>query len=106
MRLQILQKAKRAASIWLAHRLPPCKDVTQMVSDAMERKLPLRRRLEVRLHFLICVYCLRYFKQLQFMQEAAQQHATQIERGETAPTRSLPPEARERLKRSLHRQDQ
>ena len=86
---------------WLARRLPTCKEVTRMASDAMERKLPLRQRIEMKLHFLICALCLRYFKQLQFMREIARQHVAQVEDAASSTTSSLSPEARKRMKRRL-----
>lgn len=85
---------------WLALRLPACKEVTRMASDAMERKLPLRQRLEMKLHLLICTLCMRYVKQLQFMRGAIQRHAAQIENGAARPS-ALSGSARERMKQRL-----
>jgi hypothetical protein len=93
-------KLKDKMSRWLARRLPACKEVTRMASEAMERKLPLRQRLEMKLHLLICTLCRRYVKQLQFMHDAVQQHAAQIENGE-APPAVLSHGARERMKQRL-----
>ncbi|MGH7451749.1 MAG: zf-HC2 domain-containing protein [bacterium] len=85
---------------WLALRLPACKEVTRMASEAMERKLPLRQRFDMKLHLLICALCLRYVKQLQFIRDAVQQHAAQIENG-AAPPSALSHDARERMKQRL-----
>jgi predicted anti-sigma-YlaC factor YlaD len=41
-----------------------CRDVTELVSDYLERALPLRRRLAVRLHLLRCDACRRYIDQM------------------------------------------
>lgn len=41
-----------------------CRDVTELVSDYLERALPLRRRLAVRLHLLRCEACRRYINQM------------------------------------------
>lgn len=84
---------------WLARRLPPCKEVARMASDSMDRKLPLSQKIRMRLHFMICKWCLRYFKQLQFMSEIAHQHDEQSTEEKSSP--SLSPEARERMKRSF-----
>ena len=86
---------------WLALRLPTCKEVTRMASEAMERKLPLRQRLDMKLHLLICSLCMRYVKQLQFMRDAVQQRAAQIETGTPSPPTALSKETRERFKQSL-----
>ena len=72
-----------------------------MASDSMERRLPLRQRIEMKFHFLICTWCLRYFQQLQFMRDVARQHAQPAEDEQHPPVSALSPEARERMKRSL-----
>ena len=41
-----------------------CRDVTELVSDYVERALPLRGRLAVRLHLLRCDACRRYIDQM------------------------------------------
>lgn len=71
-----------------------------MASDAMERKLPLRQRLEMKLHLLACTLCQRYVRQLQFMRDAFQQYAAEIESG-AAPPAVLSDSARERMKDML-----
>jgi hypothetical protein len=94
-------KMKEKLAAWLARRLPTCKEVTRLASDAMERKLPLRQWLDMKLHFLICAACLRYFKQLQFMREIARQHEAQAGDTASSSNTSLSSEARERMKRRL-----
>jgi tRNA A37 threonylcarbamoyltransferase TsaD len=86
---------------WLAMRLPTCKEVTRMASDSMERKLPLRRRHEMKQHLMFCALCTRYVKQLRFMHDAVQQHAAEIETGAAAPPSVLSNDARERMKQRL-----
>jgi len=86
---------------FLARRLPTCKEVTRMASDSMEQKLPLRQRINMKLHFMICVWCLRYFKQLQFMREAIHQRDAHATGEKSSSTSSLSSEARERMKRTL-----
>jgi hypothetical protein len=94
-------KMKEMLMAWLARRLLTCQEVTRMASEAMERKLPLRQRIDMKLHFLICALCLRYFKQLQFMREIARQRAAQAEDAASSTATSLSSEARERMKRRL-----
>jgi hypothetical protein len=48
-----------------------CRQVTQLVSQSMDAKLPLYRRLAVRFHLLYCVWCRRYVAQLKFLRKAA-----------------------------------
>lgn len=41
-----------------------CKDVSHKASDYLDRNLPWRTRLGMRMHLLICVHCRRYVQQL------------------------------------------
>ena len=84
---------------WLAQRLPTCKEVTRMASDSMDRKLSLRHKISMKLHFIICEWCLRYFKQLQSMREIAYRHDEQTIGEKSSPAFSLSSGARERMKR-------
>ena len=50
-----------------------CKEVTRLVSQGMDRQLPLGRRLALRLHFAICDGCTNFRKQMQFLRDALRQ---------------------------------
>jgi predicted anti-sigma-YlaC factor YlaD len=41
-----------------------CRDVTELVTDYLERTLPWRRRLSIRLHLRKCDACRRYIDQM------------------------------------------
>ncbi|HQU17380.1 MAG: hypothetical protein B7Z66_11415 [Chromatiales bacterium 21-64-14] len=47
-----------------------CKEVAQLLSRAQDRRLSWRQRMAVRIHLLLCVYCRRYARQLQWLQRA------------------------------------
>jgi len=91
---------------WLIRNTPPCRDVVRRLSDEMERPLPFHTRIAVRLHFLICTWCVRYHEQIRLIRTMLR--STEPD----SPTRTpadrsgarLSDEARERLKR-LTRQD-
>jgi hypothetical protein len=72
----------------------------------MDHTLPLRKRIGVRLHFLICKWCERYRQQLLFIREAVRQHPERLEGQDSSPTTTLSPEARERIKRTLAGKEQ
>lgn len=40
-----------------------CREVTERASAYVDRELPLRSRLAMRLHLAMCVHCRRYFRQ-------------------------------------------
>ena len=83
-----------------------CRETTQLISESMERKLPLRRRMAVAAHLLMCRFCSRYRKQLRFMEKAVDRLVESEKEGSLPETTDtcLSPEARERIKQSLRRE--
>lgn len=100
----ILQKIKMEATFWLGRRLPACKELTPWMSEALDSKLSLRRRITLKLHIMICVWCKRYQEQLFFLRETAQHYAKEVEE-KSATTPALSAEARQRLKATLSRKE-
>lgn len=72
-----------------------------MASDAMDGKLPLKQRIQMKLHFMTCSLCLRYFQQLQLLREMAHRQTAQIEERNPSANASLSSATRERFKRML-----
>lgn len=96
---ELYRKVRWWVVAWLARRLPTCREMTELLSEAMDRRLPLRRRIAIKLHRLICVWCERYWRHLRFLREATRYRSEH--EIESSPPVSLPPEARERMKRAL-----
>lgn len=93
-----LQEVSRAIMRRMALVMPSCREVSAMVSDSMDRRLPLRKRLAIRLHISMCSLCQRYEKQLYLLREGIRRYADP----EThVAQKSLSFTARERLKRAL-----
>lgn len=44
--------------------MPTCRDMSELVTDYMERATPLRTRFEMWLHLLQCEACRHYFDQV------------------------------------------
>ena len=83
----------------MSHWIFSCRDVTQKVSESMDRDMAFHQRLAIRAHLLVCKFCSRYRKQLLFIRAALQ---LQEEReGSHDPTIRLTPEARRRIKDGL-----
>lgn len=82
-----------------------CRETTQLISDSMQRRLPLRQRLAVAVHLLMCRFCLRYRKQIRFMEKAVDRLVESEKEGSLPETTDpcLSAEARERIKESLRR---
>jgi hypothetical protein len=78
-----------------------CKDVTKLVSESMDRSLPLGKRIGVRLHLLICKFCARYERQLLLIRETARHLAATVEAPGESFGETLSEEARERIRESI-----
>ena len=79
------------------HWMGNCKKVTQMVSESLDRKLPLHQRMGIRVHLFMCKFCSRYRKQLMILREVMRLQEKYVE--DTKPSPTLRPEARERIRR-------
>jgi len=86
--------------MFIATHTPKCHDITRLISQSMEHPLPLRTRIAMRVHYLICVWCERYRDQLQLMRKAL--HVCPKEDAERMPG-ELPSAAKDRLKTALKR---
>ncbi|WP_179402836.1 zf-HC2 domain-containing protein [Burkholderia guangdongensis] len=51
--------------------LGKCKDVTRLLSDALDRALTLNERVRVRIHLPACGGCREYRKQIALLRDAA-----------------------------------
>jgi len=59
----------------LGHTLM-CKDVTRLLSQAQDSRLPFLTRMRVRAHLKVCALCTRFEAQLRFLREAARRYKT------------------------------
>ena len=78
-----------------------CKDVTRLISESMDRSLPLGKRVGVRLHLLICNFCSRYERQLLLIRETVRRLAATVEAPGEPSGGTLSVEARERIRESI-----
>jgi hypothetical protein len=96
--MKIITSIKERWEVWVWQHTPHCTEILRLASQSLEQPLSLRTRLKMRLHFLICVWCERYDKQLKFLHRACS-HASH--RDETLPGRGLSAEARQRILQRL-----
>ncbi|MBA3246494.1 MAG: hypothetical protein H0T63_00260 [Pyrinomonadaceae bacterium] len=101
MASKFLQHAKQTGIYWLARRLPTCKEIAPVMSESLERRLSARERVVLKLHLLVCEFCVRYLDQIILMHRALRARTAQLDEPPATPATSLPPAARERLKRAL-----
>jgi hypothetical protein len=61
---------KTKVVMFIAKHTPKCHDITPLISQSLDGPLPLRTRIEMKFHYLICVWCERYRDQLGFLRKA------------------------------------
>ncbi len=76
-----------------------CKDVSRLVSESLDHRLPLWQRMRVRMHLAMCRFCSRFRRQTVFLRDAARHYVSAPDDSATGP--GLSPEARDRIKQSL-----
>jgi hypothetical protein len=69
--MKVFLPLKQRCVAWIWGLTPNCADMARLASESLDKALPLGLRLRMRLHFLVCVWCARYFKQLKFLRENA-----------------------------------
>jgi hypothetical protein len=92
-------------SNWLARITLPCKDVTHLVSQSLDRPLHWRTRFTLQLHYWVCEACAQYRRQLIHVRKALQHMASSS--GATQQDDSqLSPSTKARLKEALRSKTQ
>ncbi len=77
-----------------------CREVTRLVSESMDSSLPWRKRIGIRLHFMMCISCTRYHRQLLLIRELIRNYLSE-EESATDVRDKLSPESRQRMKQAL-----
>ena len=92
--MKILEALKMRWVVWVWNHTPNCAEMSRLASLSLEQPPTLALRLKMRLHHLICVWCRRYERQLQFLHRAAPHAHDDL--GSLA-ARGLSTDARQRL---------
>lgn len=71
----------------------PCKEVTRLSSESLDRRLSILEWLSMRIHFLYCKWCAWYLKQLRLLHLRAAGRGTEEHR----PPDRLGEQARQRI---------
>lgn len=77
-----------------------CEEATRLMSQSLDRKLPLRQRIALRSHLLMCKLCPGFLRQMRFLKTAAARHERAVESDEPH-SHSLSPEAKEGIEKAL-----
>lgn len=78
-----------------------CKEVSRLVSESLDRKLPFWKRVSVWIHLNLCRLCRGFRKDLLKLRDTARQQAHEIEAGTSDPQAGLSKESRERIQHAL-----
>jgi len=92
--MKLLNSIKMRWVVWVWNHTPNCAEMSRLSSLAFEQTPSFAMRLKMRLHHLICVWCRRYEKQLQFLHRAAPKLQEEIE---AASKRKLTEESKRRM---------
>ncbi len=76
-----------------------CREITQLASESLDRKLTLKEHIGLRFHLMMCKLCMRYVRQLKFMHQACS--GMDEIRGKESDDR-LSEDARERIRKQLN----
>lgn len=82
-----------------------CREISKLVSESMDGDLPLRRRLEVRMHLMMCRLCSGFARHLRLLRRAAQENPDRLGPDESTPQAKLSDDARQRIKAALDNAD-
>ncbi len=74
-----------------------CKDVCYIVSESLDGKLPLHKRLSVRFHLLMCKACQRMVRQMELLRAAAHRYESSKDRKSLTDQEKLSKEASARI---------
>jgi hypothetical protein len=76
-----------------------CKEVSEMVSESMDRALPFYQRVLIRMHLLMCKYCARCKEQYETIRAAMRYE--ELDGKDLDASRSLSKDGKERLREFL-----
>ena len=82
--------------------LPTCRDMSRLLSDAMDTRLPWHLRARMYVHLRVCTLCEAYKQHLALLRSVLRHdRARQIVDEEASPRSGLSTEAKERIRRAL-----
>ncbi len=56
-----------------------CKQATELVSQSLDQRLPWSKRVQLKLHLMMCKYCMRFLKQMRAIQTIIKSSQESIE---------------------------
>lgn len=83
----------------MTHWMFNCKEVSRKVSLSLDTSLPLHQRVMIRMHLLMCRYCIRLRKQLLILRKAVRLEKIPEDTG--GQPEGLSGATRERIKKAV-----
>ncbi len=80
-----------------------CREVTRLVSDSMDRRLPLSTRVRVGMHLTMCRFCSGFARQMRLLRQALRDRSERLEADPHGPPLRLSAAARERIKTAIRK---
>ena len=90
----------RLLTLWRLLNLP-CREMTHLASESLDRDLDRLERVILRAHLLYCSGCRRFMKQIALVHLAASQLAMRTEANLPVPGPDIPTEVCDRIKRAI-----
>jgi len=75
LKRQLTDWLPRRAILLIARYTPDCRNMTRLVSQSMDQRLPFSTWARMKLHYIICVWCKRYAEQIALVKDAARSFA-------------------------------
>jgi len=94
-----VNRMRTAFVTFIVRMTPRCADMTRLISQSLDVRLPWMTRLRMRLHYGICVWCMRYQQQVRFIHDHAHEFEERLAADSKAP--ALTSEARGRMRQAL-----
>jgi len=88
----------RRAILLIARYTPDCHNMTRLVSQSMDHRLPFSTWARMKLHYMICVWCERYAVQIALVKDAARNFARN---SANSGAETISPERKKRLQADI-----
>lgn len=82
------------------HWMFNCRDISDLISRSYDEPLPLRVRMGIKIHLMMCRLCTRYKNQLDLIQDALE--IIKSQEPDQVPDKKLPDDIKDRLKNQLN----
>jgi len=98
-------KAMKSLMKIMNYVMPNCNEVAELASFSLDENLKLKKRVGLKLHIMMCKFCLRNYTQLYLIRKLIGNKLRSDDAGETESDSHLSEESRQRISRVLKSND-